>query len=302
MKYIIIIILCIYIRKMFDFFGFKYSLFSEQFELLIEMADLTCEFCNQTFETWVEKTMHQLQMHPLSSWYEEMDQVPPSSADQLITEMLNVDSENLESTFNMDLLTPEFEEGENSTQNMLNHILELDEVEFLSNLPPMVEEGTHTVEKGATQKRKSSSDDCTIPQKCQKISVIMPNTDVLRTSVIVQNPNVPQPQAAQLDHEPQIGTGNDAGSQLEPEKEKNPQIGTGNDAGSQLEPEKEKNRQMGTGNDAGSQPEGRPEEEFADKTAFNGKLFVRRYKHRGSHDILVAGKKYEQRIKNKLED
>ena len=186
---------------MVDIFGFKYSLFSEQFELLIEMADLTCEFCNQTFETWVEKTMHQLQMHPLSSWYEEMDQVPPSSADQLITEMLNVDSENLESTFNMDLLTPEFEEGENSTQNMLNHILELDEVEFLSNLSPMVEEGTHTVEKGATHKRKSSSDDCTIPQKYQKISVIMPNTDVLRTSVIVQNPNVPQPQAAQLDHD-----------------------------------------------------------------------------------------------------
>ena len=40
--------------------------------------------------------------------------------------------------------------------------------------------------------------------------------------MIVQNPNVPQAQTVQLDHETQIGFGNGAGpgSQLEPEKEK----------------------------------------------------------------------------------
>ena len=44
--------------------------------------------------------------------------------------------------------------------------------------------------------------------------------------MIVQNPNVPQAQTVQLDHETQIGFGNGAGPQLE--------------TGSQLEPEKEK--------------------------------------------------------------
>ena len=31
-------------------------------------------------------------------------------------------------------------------------------------------------------------------------------------------------------------------------------------------------------------------------------MFTRKYKHRGSHDITVVGKKYKQRIMNKLED
>ena len=89
----------------------------------------------------------------------------------------------------MDLLTPEAEEGENSTQNIINQTLQLDRVEFssnLSNLSPLFEEGTHTIETEESHKRKSSSDDSTIPQKCPRISVIIPNTDVLRTSVIVK--------------------------------------------------------------------------------------------------------------------
>ena len=56
------------------------------------MAILTCELCLMCFETCDEKTEHELQMQPIFSWYEEMDQVPPSSAEHLITELLNVDS------------------------------------------------------------------------------------------------------------------------------------------------------------------------------------------------------------------
>ena len=66
--------------------------------------------------------------------------------------------------------------------------------------------------------------------------------------MIVQNPNVPQPQAVQLDQQPQIEFGNGAGPQHDP--------------GSQLEPEKEKNSQHEL------EPEAEPEGEFVDRTAF----------------------------------
>ena len=108
-----------------------------------------------------------------------------------------------------------------------------------------------------------------------------------RTSVIVQNPNVPQPQTVQLDQETQKGFGNGAGPQLEP----GPQL----DPGSQLEPEKEKKPQHEP------EPEGEPEGEFVDRTAFKEKLFARKYKHRGSHDILVAGNQYRERIMRLLD-
>ena len=82
-----------------------------------------------------------------------------------------------------------------------------------------------------------------------------------RTSVIVQNPDVPQPQTVQLDQEPQIGFGNGAGPQLEP--------GPQHDPGSQLKPEKKKNPQHEP------EPEGEPKGEFVDRTAFKEKLFAR---------------------------
>ena len=70
------------------------------------------------------------------------------------------------------------------------------------------------------------------------MSVIIPNTDVLRTSVIVANPNVPQPQAAHK--QPQLGFGNG----IEPEKEKNPQLEPEKEKNPQLEPEKGKKPQL----------------------------------------------------------
>ena len=87
-------------------------------------------------------------------------------------------------------------------------------------------EGEHTAETGVleetqvheTKKKKMVSDHYQIPLKhC-------------RTSVIVQNPNVPQAQTVQLDQETQIGFGNGAGPQLK--------------TGSKLEPEKEKIHNM----------------------------------------------------------
>ena len=50
------------------------------------------------------------------------------------------------------------------------------------------------------------------------------------------------------------------------------------------------------------EPEEENEDEFIDKVAFNEKLFTREYKHKGSHDILLVGKKYKTKIMNKLED
>ena len=62
-----------------------------------------------SFETWLEQAIHELEMHPTTSWSEEVNQVPPGSAEHFITELLNVETPNLEFTFNMDLLTPEDE-------------------------------------------------------------------------------------------------------------------------------------------------------------------------------------------------
>ena len=64
--------------------------------------------------------------------------------------------------------------------------------------------------------------------------------------------------------------------------------------GNGIEPEKEKNPQH--------KPEGGNESEFVDRKSFNERLFTRQYKHRGSHDIPVVGKKYKKIIMNKLED
>ena len=125
------------------------------------------------------------------------------------------------------------------------------------------------VEAGGTLKRKSSSsDDSKISKKMVKMDEIEQYTDVLNTSVIVPNPNVPTHEA--VHKEPQLGFGNG----VEPEKEKNPQM----------------------------EPEGDNKDEFIDKAAFNEKLFTREYKHKGSHDILLLGKKYKTKIMNKLEE
>ena len=57
-----------------------------------------------------------------------------------------------------------------------------------------------------------------------------------------------------------------------------------------MEPEKEKNPQNEN-----------VDEEYVDKSAFNGKLFTRQYKHRGSNDILQAGQQYKVRIMRLLQ-
>ena len=71
-----------------------------------------------------------------------------------------------------------------------------------------------------------------------------------------------------------------------------------------------KHQQLGFGNGVepgkGKNPELKPEEgnndEFIDKAEFNEKLFTREYKHKGSHDILLVGKEYKTKIKQKIEE
>ena len=126
-------------------------------------------------------------MHHITEWCEEGE----NSADDLITELLNVETSNREVSFNMDQITPVAEEEDqvplNSTEDLITELFnaETQNREFSVNMDQL------TPETG-TNKRKSSYDYSPIPKKCPRISVIVPNTDVLRTSVIVQNPNVPQ--------------------------------------------------------------------------------------------------------------
>merc|ERR1711954_128414 len=58
-----------------------------------------------------------------------------------------------------------------------------------------------------------------------------------------------------------------------------------------VETEKEKNPQQE--NDR---------EEVEDKYAFNGRLFTRQYKHRGSNDILQVGQQYKSKIKETVQE
>merc|ERR1711954_120831 len=58
-----------------------------------------------------------------------------------------------------------------------------------------------------------------------------------------------------------------------------------------VEPEKEKNPQHEN-----------VDEEYVDKYAFNGKLFSRLYKHRGSNDILKVGQQYKSKIRETVQE
>merc|ERR1711954_91970 len=69
-------------------------------------------------------------------------------------------------------------------------------------------------------------------------------------------------------------------------KETNQQFGAG-----RVEPEKEENPQHE-----------KVDEEYMDKYAFNGKLFSRLYKHRGSNDILKVGQQYKSKIRESLQE
>ena len=44
------------------------------------------------------------------------------------------------------------------------------------------------------------------------------------------------------------------------------------------------------------------DEEVEDKYAFNGKLFTRQYKHRGSNDILKVGQQYKSKIRETVQE
>merc|ERR1711954_489083 len=68
--------------------------------------------------------------------------------------------------------------------------------------------------------------------------------------------------------------------------ETNQQFGAG-----RVEPEKEKNPQQEN-----------VDEEVEDKYAFNGKLFSRLYKHRGSNDILKVGQQYKSKIRETVQE
>ena len=68
--------------------------------------------------------------------------------------------------------------------------------------------------------------------------------------------------------------------------ETNQQFGAG-----RVEPEKEKNPQQEN-----------VDEEVEDKYAFNGRLFSRQYKHRGSNDILQVGQQYKSKIRETVQE
>merc|ERR1712081_2741 len=88
---------------------------------------------------------------------------------------------------------------------------------------------------------------------------------------------------------------------VEPEKEKNPpqeneelyEQRHENDS-HQVEHEKEKNLQQENVRE--------DVEEYVDKSAFEGRLFSRRYKHRGSNDILQAGQQYKSKIRETVQE
>merc|ERR1712081_137209 len=88
---------------------------------------------------------------------------------------------------------------------------------------------------------------------------------------------------------------------VEPEKEKNPPQQNGelyeqrheNDS-HQVEHEKEKNpKQENVSEEV---------EEYVDQSAFKGTLFSRRYKHRGSSDILQVGQQYKSKIRETVQE
>ena len=85
---------------------------------------------------------------------------------------------------------------------------------------------------------------------------------------------------------------------VEPEKEKNPPqenedllVQNQEKDSHQVEPEKEKNPQHEN-----------VDEEYVDKSALNGKLFTRQYKHRGSNDILKVGQQYKSKIRETVQE
>merc|ERR1711954_155384 len=43
-------------------------------------------------------------------------------------------------------------------------------------------------------------------------------------------------------------------------------------------------------------------EEYVDTSAFNGRLFSRRYKYKGSNDILQAGQQYKSKIRETVQE
>ena len=194
-------------------------------------SPVKCQSCDMSFDNIMDLFVHEIEQHPITSWHEEEDAVP----ENMISDILMMETPNLEmmlnEDFNMDLLTPE---------------------------------------DGASRKRKSSDDESPIPQKCQRVSVI------------VSNPNVPQ-----------VGTG-----KVEPEKEKNPQPedtgraqeqDVGLDSPPVLLPEEQNPEPL--------EPENN---DYQDRTAFRERLFSRQYKHRGSNDILQAGQQYKVRINRLL--
>ena len=83
-------------------------------QLLIKLDGWNCGSCGYVFYSWLQKDNHELIHHPISSWY-----------DEIISENINNETADIEYSFNMDFLTPE--EGGNSTRDVINHILNIEE-------------------------------------------------------------------------------------------------------------------------------------------------------------------------------
>ena len=154
--------------------------------------------CNHVFDTWLEKNNHEVTHHPISCWYDELiSDVNQTDMERNLDLLNDQDTSTQPSTqdvinlvLNMECATQDVINIEDtSTQDVINHVLNMewdngtsrqDVINLVLNKEDDVTE--------ETLKRKSLSDDSKIPEKYPRMSVIS------RTSVIVANPNVPQPQ------------------------------------------------------------------------------------------------------------
>ena len=85
--------------------------------LISDMTNL-CQLCNISFDNTMDLFAHEIEMHPLTSWYEEVEEAPTYSleTENLISDIALADTHELENIlnedFNMDLLTPEKRKAE----------------------------------------------------------------------------------------------------------------------------------------------------------------------------------------------
>ena len=90
--------------------------------LISDMTNL-CQLCNISFDNTMDLFAHEIEMHSLTSWYEEDELAPvyPMETENLISDLALADTPDLEmmlnEDFNMDLLTPEKRKADDDLQS-----------------------------------------------------------------------------------------------------------------------------------------------------------------------------------------